>query len=272
MRKKDFIFAFMMTILLAAGVFWRYNERAKLHCVQVLYDQTPDAAYNDGRQDANTLQGLLIFFPEFAQVIRPIESYHHGDLEKCHVNFYIGSFRDNPLPQAFLQDFVNTKKNVAWIGYNVWQLREQLPTSLGLEFIGFTVEPENTKPSFFRDIIYKGAIYKDALFSSQRTSIVGSPVTQQVIVKTVDSERTQVLAESRDRESSQSIPYIVRTDNYFYIADVPFKDQQRGDRYLVFVDLLFDILGTEPQRHDLFALMKRYGLTFGSNVASERRE
>lgn len=255
MKTKDLLIAFTVMCLLVSGVLWRFHERSKLHCVQVLYDQTENSAYNEGRQDANTLQSLLIFFPEFAQLIRPIESYRTGDLERCQVNFYIGSYRDNSLPEEFLQDFVSTRKNVAWIGYNVWQLRERMSTTLGLEFIGFTVDPDSQPHSFFRDIIYKGASYKET-FSSQRTSIVGSAISQQVIVKSIDGERTQILAESRDRDSMEAIPYIVRTNNYFYIADIPFKDQQRGDRYLVFVDLLFDILGTEPQKPDLFALIK----------------
>ncbi|MNT38129.1 hypothetical protein D3C72_1743120 [compost metagenome] len=95
------------------------------------------------------------------------------------------------------------------------------------------------------------------MLAARRASVVGSPINEQVIVKAIDLERTQILAESKDRDSALSIPYIVRTNNYFYVADVPFSDRQRGDRYLVFVDLLFDILGAEPQRHDLFALMKK---------------
>ena len=257
MKKKDFFIAFAVMILLVTGVLWRFHERSKLNCVHIFYDQTSNPAYGGGRQDAITLQGLLIFFPEFAQIIRPVESYQPGDIERCPVNFYIGSYRDNPLPDAFLPDYVNTKRNVAWIGYNVWQLRENLTTSLGLEFLGFTIDSENRNPSNFRDIVYKGATYKGQVSATRRTSIVGSPINEQVIVKALDLDRTQILAESKNRDSLQSIPYIVRTNNYFYVADVPFTDRQRSDRYLVFVDLLFDILGAEPQRHDLFALMKQ---------------
>lgn len=257
MRKKDFLLAFCAMVLLVSGVLWRFHERSKLNCVHVFYDQTSNTAYSGGRQDAITLQGLLIFFPEFAQIISPVENYQPGDIERCPVNFYIGSYRDNPLPETFLQDFVNTKRNVAWIGYNIWQLRENLTTSLGIEFLGFTIQPDDRKPSFFRDIVYKGATYKGGTLTARRASVVGSPVNEQVIVKAIDLDRTQILAESKDRDSALSIPYIVRTNNYFYVADVPFSDRQRGDRYLVFVDLLFDILGAEPQRHDLFALMKK---------------
>ena len=257
MRKKDFLIAFVAMFLLVTGVLWRFHERSKLNCVNIFYDQTANPSYGGGRQDAITLQGLLIFFPEFAQIIRPVESYQPGDIERCPVNFYIGSYRDNPLPEAFLQDFVTTKRNVAWIGYNVWQLRENLPAALGLEFIGFTVDPGNNKPSFFRDILYKGATYKGGKLMTRRASVVGSSVNEQVIVKALDLGRTQILAESKDRGSAVSIPYIIRTNNYFYVADIPFTDRQRSDRYLVFVDLLFDILGAEPQRHDIFALMKQ---------------
>ncbi|MFS4461189.1 hypothetical protein [Bdellovibrio sp. HCB2-146] len=255
MRKKDLAIALSAMLILAIGVVWGSFLKSSLHCINIFYDQTLDNSYSGGRQDSIMLQGLLIYFPEYAQIIRPVESYRSGDLDRCPVNFYIGSYRDNRLPQEFLQDYVKTKKNVAWIGYNIWQLGENLPKSLGVEFVGITVDDEKRGPAFFRDIIYKGEIYKRTSLS--RKSQVSAPPTEQVILRPVDLTRTQILAESKQRSSEEVIPYIIRTNNYFYIADIPFSYRERSDRYLVFVDLLFDILGTEVPRKDLFTLVKQ---------------
>lgn len=257
MRKKDLFIALSAMFLLAIGVVWGSFLRTNLHCVHIFYDQTLDNSYSGGRQDSIMLQGLLIYFPEYAQIIRPIESYRSGDLDRCPVNFYIGSHRDNRLPEDFLKDYLKTKQKVAWIGYNIWQLGENLPKSLGVEFVGITVDEDQRGPAFFRDIIYKGEIYKRTLFPRKSTSQVSAPPYEQVILRPVDLSRTQILAESKQRSSEEVIPYIIRTNNYFYIADVPFSYRERSDRYLVFVDLLFDILGTEVPRKDLFTLVKQ---------------
>ncbi len=260
MRKKDFIIAVAGMILLSSAVVIGYSQRQKINCVHIFYDQTLDSHYNQGRDYALMLQRLLIYFPEFVQVVSPIESYKPGDLNSCPVNFYIGSAKDNPLPIEFLNDFVKTRTKTTWIGFNIWQLGPRLGKSLGVEFLGLTTD-EGLNPNgsaIFQDILYKGLVYKKVGFLKRTPAAILSAKTfEQVEIRLLDSSKTQVLAESRHNVSNRVIPYIVRTNNFFYIADIPFSEPKKTDRYLVFVDLLFDILGTEPQRKDLFAVIKK---------------
>ena len=58
-------------------------------CVQVFYDTTADAL-KLGRNYALMTLNLLGHFPEFQQVIGPIELYRKGDIARCHATFYIG--------------------------------------------------------------------------------------------------------------------------------------------------------------------------------------
>jgi uncharacterized protein YdaL len=47
---------------------------------------------------------------------------------------------------------------------------------------------------------------------------------------------------ARQLPSSNSIPYVVHGSNFWYVADIPFTYISEDDRYLVFADLLHDIL------------------------------
>src|ERR1041384_3111685 len=91
-------------------------------CVRVYYDASRDPAYQYGKTAATFLRNLLGHFPEFRQIVEPIESYRKGQLEECRASFYIGTFYDNAIPQDFLDDYAATKRRVAWIGYSVWRL------------------------------------------------------------------------------------------------------------------------------------------------------
>lgn len=42
-------------------------------------------------------------------------------------------------------------------------------------------------------------------------------------------------------------PYVINKGNHFYMADIPVSYVHESDRYLVFADLLFDILDEKPR-------------------------
>jgi hypothetical protein len=63
-------------------------------------------------------------------------------------------------------------------------------------------------------------------------------------VRIVDPASVQVLATAINNEGT-SHPYAIRRDNFWYFADSPFSFVQEGSRYLVFCDLLHDILGVD---------------------------
>lgn len=231
-------------------------------CVRVYYDRSSDPTYWMGETYANLLQNLLGHFPEFQQIVSPIELYEKGDLETCRASLYIGSYFDNSIPAAFFEDFETTKRNVAWLGYNVWKLSESaMVKTLGHTYGGLTtLDTKNRlptgEPTFFKDVLYKGeTFFKYGRFSRGSTSEFVAPF-EMTILKPSASNSAQVLATARHNGTGEVLPYAIRKGNRFYVADVPFSFMHEADRYLIFSDLLFDILDAKPRRSEHYAFLR----------------
>lgn len=230
-------------------------------CVNVYYDRSTDSTYWMGKTYSILLQNLLGHFPQYQQVVSPIELYQKGDIEKCHATIYIGSYFNNAIPTAFHEDFVSTKKNVAWLGYSIWQLGPQFENIFGYKYSHLTtLDREHLdakgRPSFFKNILYKGEVFfKYGDFSKENKDIFLAPFEQAVLTPT-DLSKSEVLAEAQHNVSREEIPYILRAGNHFYVADVPFSFMHEADRYFVFADLLFDILGEQPRHNGKYALVR----------------
>lgn len=231
-------------------------------CIQVYYDKTKDPVYTAGRGYALMLLNLLGHFPEYQQVTGPIELYKKGDLERCHASFYIGSSYNNVLPAAFISDYLSTTKRVIWLGYSVWQLGLEFENTFGyssnVSFTGLdtTNKTPDGKPSYFRDIIYKGETfakygqYKDAT----NTTFVASP--ELVKFQSKLSDKATVMATAKHSFTNEVLPWALKAGNKYYVAEVPFSYVHEGDRYLVFADLLFDFLEQQPKNAKKYAVMR----------------
>jgi len=62
------------------------------------------------------------------------------------------------------------------------------------------------------------------------------------------------------RPSSRDLyaPYVLRNEMRWYVADLPFSCMHEEDRYLIFADLLFDMLGEPPARCDRRLALVRF--------------
>ncbi len=224
-------------------------------CVQIYFDRSQDPTYWMGRTYTTLLQNLLGHFPEFQQIISPIEMYQKGDLEKCQASFYLGSYFNNNIPQDFLDDYVVTKKNVAWLANTIWKLGDHFEKIFGYKYVQITsLDKENKdpqgRPSFYKNIHYKGEIfYKYGEWSPTTPGLFVAPFDQTELKKTQDNPETEILAYSENPVTQKTLPYALRNKNYFYIADIAMSYMHEADRYLIFADLLFDILNANP-RHD----------------------
>ncbi len=231
-------------------------------CIQVFYDKTTDPNYTTGKSYALMLTNLLGHFPEFQEVIGPIELYKKGDLERCHATFYIGSFYNNVLPPAFVGDYLSTTKRVIWLGYSIWQLGLEFENTFGYSStVSFTAldstnKTPDGKPSFFRDIIYKGQTfakygqYKDAT----NTTFVASP--ELVKFQSKLSDKATIMATAKHSFTNEVLPWALKAGNKYYVAEIPFSYVYEGDRYLVFADLLFDFLEQQPKNAKKYALLR----------------
>ena len=220
-------------------------------CVRVFYDQTGSAGFRDGQLHATAVQNLLGHFPAYQSRISPIEKYKSGQLEDCKATIYVGTVPGNPIPAAFLADYGHTTKNVFWLGSNLDQIPAvDLKNLLGFEYAGVTsVDNQHLdaqrRPTFFRAIQYKGETFeKFGEFDEGTTHFSGD--FSMIRLKDSNMGGT-ALAQAEHGWTHEKIPFAVRKQNRFYMADVPFEYLHEGDRYLIFADLLFDLLGESPR-------------------------
>ena len=218
---------------------------AELREVLVVYDDGGPEPYL-GSVYAQQLLNLLGHFPEVRGRAVATAAYD-GGIQTADVVFYIGANWGEEFAPGLANEFATTTATVVWMGWNLWQLTDQ-PTFVaehGFRFLdadgGVLVDGQ---PQFFRTVHYKGQElvkwYRDEpeLGIREFDAYVG----QVAITEPMD---VQVLAEIEHSGTAERIPYVVRNDNFFYVADIPFTYQHATDRYLAIADLMHDFVGID---------------------------
>jgi uncharacterized protein YdaL len=227
-----------------------------LKCVQIYYDKVPQAnpKYYQGRHYAAFLQNLLGHFPNIQQYVIPIESYQSGQLDRCHASFYIGSYYgETHIPESFLHDFMATKKNVIWMGYDIWQLGPENLQKLwdvdlvGLGSLDWQHLDSSGVPGFFKFYDYKGEVFEKHGFMQpdKKKFFAAYDITLLKILNPA-SEKYVISWANHSTQLSNKTPYILQNENHWYMADVPFSYMHFDDRYLIFADVLFDMVNEKP--------------------------
>jgi uncharacterized protein YdaL len=198
------------------------------------------------------LRNLLGHFD--AQVdLLPVQQYTAGKVENYSATFYMGAVYDHPIPAAFLSDAITTSKTVVWFKYNLWQLAWNANYSFtaakgiqlnGLRGLNETPSPANPEPGFFNTVKYKGLDFvKYYTYDSVRNVANADPDMLEVAV--MDATKAQVVVPVTNAKTGVTVPYITRSGNFWYVADLPFSFIGPRDRYLVFSDVLHDMLGIQ---------------------------
>ena len=232
-------------------------------CVQVFYDRTGDEQFRDGRSYALMIINLLGHFPEHQAIVGPIELYRKGDLDRCLATFYIGSTRDNLLPQDFINEYKTTTKQVIWMGYSFWELGAEFEKDFGYKTYEMTtVDYKNTtpapdsKPGFFRDIIYKGETFpKYNVWTDATHKTIDAP-WEMAKLTGKSSDVATVLGEARHSVTGETIPWALQNGNRYFISEVPLSYFHEADRYFVFADLMFDFLKEAPKHNGKYAFIR----------------
>lgn len=243
-----------------------FNHRNQ--CVRIYFDRSKNPEkYSLGRSYAMMAQNLLGHFPKWQQIVSPIELYQQGDIETCDATIYLGSYFENAIPQSFYDDFAKTKKRVLWAGYSIWKYPpDTLQDLFGFEYLGLSslnliqVDAKGL-PSFYRDVIYKGETFTkfgeyvkiDPDRWDSETEFRAS--FEQILVKPVGAE-AEVLAYAKHSATGEKVPYLIKKQNRFYLADIPFSYIHESDRMLVFADLLFDLLSEKPRHQERYAVIR----------------
>ncbi|WP_424950250.1 DUF2334 domain-containing protein [Deinococcus sp.] len=210
----------------------RPQATAPVKTVRVYYsDPLPTTSpYRDGGSfHAVLLKNLLGQYDNVQVISRPISQYVAGDAASALRTFYIGTVFDEKIPASFLAD-VAAGAPVSWIGYNVWELGNTLGT-LGLSYKGLhTALSAGEIAAAYSTVNYKGYNYHKY------------PGQQEMVELAADPARTETLATATN-VGGGSLPYLVRSGKFYYVADNPFQYITPTDRYLVLADSLHKMLG-----------------------------
>ena len=218
----------------------------------VLYDQTSGTPWDKlGLAYAVMLRNLLGHFEAQVDLV-PVQQYTAGRVENYNATFYLGSAYDHPLPAAFLADAVNTTRTVVWFKYNLWQLAwnpgYNFSGRKGLDFVdllGMNAQPSsaNPNPGFYDTVKYKNLDFvKYYQYDAGRNVISADPDIGHVAI--VDATKATTVVPIANPKLGKTAPYITRAGNFWYVADLPFSFIGPRDRYLVFTDILHDMLGS----------------------------
>ncbi|RBL67513.1 papd-like protein, partial [Pseudomonas sp. MWU13-2625] len=119
---------------------------------------------------------------------------------------------------------------------------------LGLAGMNATPSASNPNPGFYDTVTYKNlSMVKYYSYNASTGVISADP---DVGLTQINSTKAQALVTIKNSQSGATTPYIVRSGNFWYFADMPFSYIGPTDRYLVICDILHDILQTNaPVNH-----------------------
>jgi uncharacterized protein YdaL len=221
--------------------------------VLVLYDEVEGTPQQKlGLSYAIMLRNLLGHFD--AQVeFMAASRYQPGSMEQHAATFYLGTLHNAPLPAGLVQDATRTRKPLVWFKDNLWKLPMDGPTGLretrGITFAGirgfdYPPTPRNPSPGYFNTVKYKDLSFvKFYRYTAQTGLVQADP--EVGMVRVVDPARASVVVTMAHAVTEETAPYIVRSGNFWYVADAPFSFIGPRDRYIVFADLLHDMLGID---------------------------
>jgi uncharacterized protein YdaL len=221
-------------------------------CVQVFYDKTGENS-DLARSYALMIVNLMGHFPQHQSIVGPVELYKKGDFDRCAASFYVGMTMDNPLPADLIADYKTTTKTVVWLGYNFWELGSAFESTFGyktfeMNNLDTAHKASDNKPSFFRDVMYKGEVFPKYNEWVKGTNTLDGAFEMIKLTGKTSTVATE-LAQVRHSYTNEIIPWALQSGRKFWLAEVPLSYFHEADRYFVFADLMFDFLQEEP-RHD----------------------
>ncbi|MBP1656713.1 MAG: hypothetical protein H6Q31_1314 [Bacteroidetes bacterium] len=182
-------------------------------------------AIGDGRQ----LATLLGHFRTSTTVIG-VEDYVPGSLGRYDYVFYVGFHARNVVPRRFLDDVLKATVPVVWIHTGFAEFSASHNTA---RVYGFSVDHIDSTSGFHT------VEHGPDRFTKEEPNLN--------IVAIAKPAQVEVIATAYAEKTKRRVPYIVRSGNLLYIADCPFASATPADRYILFADLLHDILGEEHE-------------------------
>lgn len=225
MKLKFLLFLLLFNVPLT--VFSAKDTKKILILVEGNYDLKSQATA-EGREMAN----LLGHFKTLVD-IRGVNTYLHQDMAQFDAVFYIGFDQHATIPTVLAQDILKANKTIVWINTGISDFSNNFGMSakFGFKIIGYQEHS-----------VYDHVISDEKIFTKGTAAIN--------LIKVVDANKVQIIARAFNDKSKKETPYIVRSGNFWYVADSPFRLADETDRYLLFADLLHEILNEKhPALH-----------------------
>jgi hypothetical protein len=190
--------------------------------VAIIYDGA-DLPVAHGYLAAHYVKNLLGHFALRGEVIR-LADYRPGQLAHYRAAFYVGTVQTTRVPAGLLKDIMSSRQPFCWLGLHIDQL---------------LADPEAQNELGFRYTGYAGngtawrVRYKDTLLPSDNFDLS--------LVEPVKDGQAEVRAVAVASDNTRKT-YVVRRGRFWYFADTALEVPQESSRYLVFCDLLHDIL------------------------------
>ena len=242
-----------------------YKELKKR--VLILYDRIGEYGYM-GKIYSILLKNLLGHF-NIDIITKPADEYKSYDLEDKTTLFYLGTtynaieYYDENSSQSlsyknFYKDIMSTDKTIVWINYNLWNLEQywldnNLQNKTFKDKYGFSFE-EISQLKYNR-VIYKNTeLYKGVVPYATPGAVIDNCILEKDNryacelelnrVSILDLDKVNILAKAYSTlsENNNTAPYIINSDNFWFIGDIPFTYMSEEDRYLAFADLLHDMV------------------------------
>jgi len=238
MLKRPCFYMFFIIISLhlflfstSSSAFTASDESKPAKTALILFDESDQWGWI-GRLHSIFLANLLGHFHQNYRILA-MNQYTEGLISKFDTIFYFGVLYNYPLPEAFIHDVLETKQDVVWFKYNLWQLNkgdERFTQQYGFQF-------ETIDTTGYDSIVYKNTTLK----KNHSDKELG-------IITLDDSGKAETFAVAQhSHDSEKSTPYIVHSQNLWYIADNPFSFAHENSPYLAFADILYDILHIQSE-------------------------
>lgn len=191
--------------------------------VAILYDG-PDQQVAHGYLAAHYVKNLLGHFGLRGEMIRAAD-YRSGELAHYRAAFYVGTVNTEHPPAALIKDLKSSRLPFCWLGLHVEQLLSdpEAQQHFGLRYLGYANNGAAWRVQ-----------YKDTLLPSDNFDLS--------LVEPLKDAQVMAVAVAVDNARK---PYVIRHGNFWYFADIALEVPQESSRYLVFCDLLHDILGID---------------------------
>jgi hypothetical protein len=216
--------AFLLVLLVATTTAFAAGNNERGHRALVLFDGTT-LKQHEGNADGLQVANLMGHFGYHA-TMQPIEEYRPGGMARYDAVFIVGGSEKSKWPAELVSDAQERTSLLVWLGYGADKfLSHGEDRRLGLHLNGVL------QSNRFHQVRYKGYL-------------LGKDSRQFTYMTVTNPNRVTVPAMALDGDGNEA-PYILKTGNFWIVADSPFAYIGERDRYLAFCDLLHDILGVD---------------------------